>query len=393
MTVQPLGQRLVHRHLDQRADLGVTQLGLGLSLELRLPQLDRNDAGQSLADVLTGEVLVLLLEEPALSAEVVDRPGERLAHALLVGTAFVGVDVVGERQDRFRVSRGPLHRQVEFAIVPGLLERDDVGVERLALGVEVLHEVDDASGVPERVGRFGIGPLVDQMDLQAFVEERHLAKSGGDDLVVEFGRLLEDLFRGEKGHRRAGALGRLPLLERRGGLSHLEGLRPRESITDHRHVEPAGECIDDRDPDAVQATRHRVCPRVELAAGVQGGEHRGDRGELGLGNPVYGDAAAVVLHRHRAVAVDLYVHPGAMPRHRLVDRVVDHLPHEVVQSARSGRPDVHRRPFAYCLESLEDRNVLGVVGRGSSLRRRGGCLGNPFCGRSRRGRSRGPPRR
>ena len=66
--LQPLGQLLVGGPLDQRAHGDVAQLGLGLALELRVPQLDRHDGGQALADVLAEEVLVLLLE-------LVRRPG------------------------------------------------------------------------------------------------------------------------------------------------------------------------------------------------------------------------------------------------------------------------------------------------------------------------------
>ncbi len=37
-------------------DLGVAELGLGLALELGLAQLDRDDRGQALADVVAAEV-------------------------------------------------------------------------------------------------------------------------------------------------------------------------------------------------------------------------------------------------------------------------------------------------------------------------------------------------
>ena len=49
-------------------DLGVAELGLGLALELRLGQLDADDGGQALADVVAGEVGVVVLEQPALRA-------------------------------------------------------------------------------------------------------------------------------------------------------------------------------------------------------------------------------------------------------------------------------------------------------------------------------------
>ena len=41
--------------LHERLGLGVAELGLGLALELRLAELDRDDRGQALADVVAGE--------------------------------------------------------------------------------------------------------------------------------------------------------------------------------------------------------------------------------------------------------------------------------------------------------------------------------------------------
>src|SRR5450759_2339515 len=59
---QPVAELVGHGPLDEALDLGVAQLGLGLALELRLGELDRDNGRQALTDVVTGEVLVLLLE-------------------------------------------------------------------------------------------------------------------------------------------------------------------------------------------------------------------------------------------------------------------------------------------------------------------------------------------
>ena len=53
----------------------------------------------------------------------------------------------------------------------------------------------------------------------------------------------------------------------------------------------------------------------------------------------------------------------AVARHRLVDRVVDDLPDQVVQPGEAGRADVHARPFADRIEAFEDLDRVGVVGR------------------------------
>ena len=104
----------------KRLRLGVAQLGLGLALELRLAQLDRDDRGEALADVLAGEVGVLLLEHAPLAGELVDQRGQRRPEALLVGAALDGVDRVGEGVDRLGEAGVPLHRDLERRCRPSV---------------------------------------------------------------------------------------------------------------------------------------------------------------------------------------------------------------------------------------------------------------------------------
>ena len=99
-------------------------------------------------------------------------------------------------------------------------------------------------------------------------------------------------------------------------------------------VEPLGQRVDDRHADAVQAARHLVAVVVELAAGVQHGQHDFG-GRLAALVPVDGNAAAVVDDGDRVVDVDRDVDLIAEAGQRLVDRVVDDLVDEMVQSRRA----------------------------------------------------------
>ena len=74
-----------------------------------------------------------------------------------------------------------------------------------------------------------------------------------------------------------------------------------------------------------------------------------------------GNAATIVDDRHRVVGVNRDLDVVAVAGQGLVDRVVDDLVDEVVQTSRAGRADVHARTPADGLESLEDRDVLRVV--------------------------------
>src|SRR2546426_4865659 len=77
----------------------------------------------------------------------------------------------------------------------------------------------------------------------------------------------------------------------------------------------------------------------------------------------YRYAAAVVDDDHGVVLADRHVDRGRVARHRLVDGVVDDLPHEVMESPLIRGPDVHARPPPDGLQSLEDldagRRVIG----------------------------------
>jgi len=76
---------------------------------------------------------------------------------------------------------------------------------------------------------------------------------------------------------------------------------------------------------------------------------------------VDGDAPAVVGDAHSPVGQQRHVDSSARARHRLVDRVVDDFPHEMVKARGTRAPDVHARALAYGIEALEYLDVLGGV--------------------------------
>jgi hypothetical protein len=63
--VEVLAERLGDRRLDLALDLGVAELRLRLALELRIGELDADDRGQALADVVARQVASESLSTPA----------------------------------------------------------------------------------------------------------------------------------------------------------------------------------------------------------------------------------------------------------------------------------------------------------------------------------------
>ena len=110
---EELTELVVDDRLDDALDLGVAELGLGLALELRLRDLDADDRGQPLADVVAADAGVLqVLRQVALGGVGVDGARQRGAEARQVRAALVRVDVVGEREDQLGVAVVPLQRDL-----------------------------------------------------------------------------------------------------------------------------------------------------------------------------------------------------------------------------------------------------------------------------------------
>ena len=329
MLLEPFGELRVDRRLDERTDRGVAELRLRLSLELRIAELHRDDRDQSLANVLADQVLLLLFEQALAPRVPVEHVRERLLQALFVHAPFVRVDRVRERMERLRVRVVPLQSDLDFRGPVALLRlevRDTV--QRIAALREVLHEVDETPGGLEDFLRSG--PLVDELDLDALVEERELLQPVREDLTLELHSLGEDLGVRPEADQGPGLGAALALGELLRDLAPTEGHRVRGTVSLDLGLELLGERVHHRDADAAGDL---VALAAELAAGVQHGEHdlEGGAAILATGDRLDRDASAVVEHARRAVRVERHDDLVAVPGHGFVDRVVDDLVHEVMQ--------------------------------------------------------------
>ena len=280
-----------------------------------------------------------------------------------VGAALDRVDVVAVRDDHLADRIVVLHGDLDFngALVVAARE-DDRRVQRRLGAVEVGDELAQPLG-REELGVPGlVAPLVGQADPHALVEEGQLAEPLLQRVVVEVD-LGEDLGVGQEADLRAGGLGRPEGADRALGLALLVLLLPDLAVAADLGLQPLREGVDDRDAHAVQAAGDLVGVVVELAAGVDLGQHDLQRALAAVGVDVDRDAAAVVDDRDRAVGVERDVDVPAVAGHRLVDRVVDDLVDQVVQAARGRVADVHARALPDRLDPLEDPDVRPGVGR------------------------------
>ena len=107
-----------------------------------------------------------------------------------------------------------------------------------------------------------------------------------------------------------------------------------------------------------------VVAGLEFAAGVEDGEDHLERRLLRLRVHVHRDAAAIVFDGdRRAVLVQRDADVRGVAVHRLVDRVVENFPDEMMQAGGADAADVHAGPFADRLEPFENGDVFCGVCR------------------------------
>ena len=76
---------------------------------------------------------------------------------------------------------------------------------------------------------------------------------------------------------------------------------------------------------------------------------------------VDGNAAPIIGDAYGIVGMDDDVDMGCVTGQRFVDRVVDDLINEMMQTARTGRTDVHAGTLADSFQALENLNLTGIV--------------------------------
>src|SRR5688572_6600546 len=250
--LEELSETIVDDRFDNAFDLGIPELGLRLPLELRSWNLDADDAGQTLADVIAADAGVLqVLRQVVLHGVGVDRSRQGRAETREVRATLVGVDVVGEREHQFRIGVVPLQRDLGVDAVLVTLHEDRLVVDNRLVLVQVLDERDDAAFVLELV----VLPvtLIVNGDEDAAIQERQLTEPLRQRVEAVL-RRLEDLRIRPERHLRAALL--------RGAGGHELGHRNPAfvallidvAVAPDFQIEALRKRVHDRDADAVEAT-------------------------------------------------------------------------------------------------------------------------------------------
>ena len=281
-------------------------------------------------------------------------------------TAFDRVDIIDVGVYVLREGVVVLHGHLDrHAVLFGVDVDDRFGDGLTARGVQVFDELLEALFRIEMVADvFAVlVPLafVQQVQVDAFVQECQLTQAVGQDVVLVFRREREDTAVGFEGDRGSAIVAGADHFDRRSRSAFAVRLAEYFAVAVDFGDEQRRECVHARNTHTVQTARNLVTALVELAARMEHGEHDFECGLALLFVEVGRDASAVILDCDRVVFVDRNVDVGTVSCQRLVDRVVHHLVNQVVQTFFSDVADIHGRTLPDSFQTFEDLDVGGGI--------------------------------
>ena len=316
-----------------------------------------------------------------------------------MGTAVDGADVVREGVHDFGVGVIVHEGDVHFAVGLDRLEGDDLLVQRLepADFIDELDELGDAAFVAVDLlvdvrqvrEHFGLGfaellvlflvgdfggdlfrflevllcdlPKVGQCDLKTGVQEGLFSEALLQGLEVVDRRLLEDVGAGLEPDGSTGLVRIANDLEVRFRNTQIELLIVDMPVLTDFDFEPVGQSVDDGGTDAVQTAGDLVSATAELTAGVEDGQNDRDRRNAQFLVDADRDASTVVADFDDVPGQDVHFNVCTEAGQSFVDGVVDDLIDQMVESAGTGRTDVHTGTHPDRFETFEDLDLLGTI--------------------------------
>ena len=126
--------------------------------------------------------------------------------------------------------------------------------------------------------------------------------------------------------------------------------------------EVLGEGVHAGDADAVQTAGDLVRILVEFTAGMQDGHDDLQGGAFLLRMHVGGDTAPVVEDAYRVAFQNFNFNIVAESGEGLIDGVVNHLVHQMVQAAVADITNVHSRTFTHGFKAFQNLNITRTIG-------------------------------
>ncbi len=273
----------------------------------------------------------------------------------------VGIrDRIGKAEDLIIVTVIVLDDAVHKDLILLRTQDDRIGVDHVLSFAQLAHKLFDTVLV-EELFLFILFPFILQDDLDAGIQERQLAQTAGQYLEFELGGDGKYLRIRQERDICAGRLGtayHLQLLSRlAAGKSHVIHF----AVAIYLHLEPLGKRVHALRAHTVQTAGILISSLSEFAAGVEIRQNQLHRRDLELGMYIYRDTASIIFDRNRAVHMDRDYDLLAEAGQMLVDRVIQHLKHTMMQTVFIRVANVHSGALANSLQTLQFVNLGSVI--------------------------------
>ncbi len=242
--------------------------------------------------------------------------------------------------------------------------------QRCTGAVEVFHEFHQpllaVEGIGDKAAVLVGVALIGEGELDALVQEGQFPQACGQGVVVELADLENAGVRveGDDGPSFVGGTGLLNGVLR---LARAVFLLVDLAVAMDLREQHVAQRVHAGYAHTVEAAGDLVAVLVEFATGVKHGHDHFQGGAALLGVDGHGDATTVVLHPDTVVGQDVHIDRIAMPGKGLVDGVVHHLVHQMVQALHADVADVHGRAFPYRLKALQHLDAVRSVAGGRFL--------------------------
>ena len=261
--------------------------------------------------------------------------------------------IIGERHNVFAIAATVLQRDLRDRRAARHRKVNDLVVQNRLTAVVVRHKFRNTALVVELFTADGLRiALIGQRDLQTGVQKRLLAHTLFEAVVIVYRRIGEDLRVRLKADVGTGFLGIRDNRQLAGDLTFLKALMVGVTLTGNLHLQPLGQRVYHRRADAMQTAGHLVTAAAELTTGVQDGQNHRHGGQTELFVQTDRDTTAVVTDANNITGQNFHLDVTAIAGQRLVHRVIHDLIHQVVQTAFTGRADVHTRTLTHRIQTL-----------------------------------------
>ena len=187
-----VGELLTDDVLNRGLRLGISKLLLGLSLELRILDFDRNYGRETFTDIITTQIRLRVLQELMTACIIVKGLRDRVFKTGEVGSTLRGIDVIDEGIGILSIGVIMLHRDLDEHMIPLTLTVNDIRIQWLLALVEILHELLDTTLVVEGLFLLFTFTSIDQCNFQRLREEGCLTETNLQGIVIIYG-IFEDL--------------------------------------------------------------------------------------------------------------------------------------------------------------------------------------------------------